>query len=109
MQNTSNADQSHILDQPIPRSLQKLQKQFKRIMVTRSMSKAFDHNLKDYSFGSGETDIQDLDIFFADVRQYIKQIVSRKLKRNTYCRMNILERPVGGHVQMAFNFLNLVI
>jgi len=94
----NNAGRTSILDQPIPRSLlrgldpplirapskkelKRLQKQFKRNIVTRSVSKAFDQNINDYSFGSGETDVQDLEIFFADVRPYIKQIVSRKLKR----------------------------
>jgi len=98
MQRRNNAGQSHILDQLIPGSLRRglvptlirtpskkelkrLQKQFKRNIVTRNVSKAFDQNLNDYSFGSGETDVQDLEIFFVDVRQYIKQIVSRKLKR----------------------------
>jgi len=45
------------------------------------VSKAFDQNLNYYSFGYGETDVQDLDIFFPDVGLYIKQIVSTKLKR----------------------------
>jgi len=36
---------------------------------------------------SGERNIQDLEIFFADVRPYINQLVSRKLKRY---------RPSGG-------------
>jgi len=75
MQNTSNAGQSHILDRPIPKSLRRglepplirtpTKKELKRNIVTRSVSKAFDQNLNDYqlaAFGSGETDIQDLEI-----------------------------------------------
>jgi len=66
---------------PTKKELKRLQKQFKRNIVTRSVCKAFDKNFNDYSFGSGETDVQDIEIFFADVRPYIKQIVSIKLKR----------------------------
>jgi len=78
MQNTSNAGQSHILNRPIPKwlrrglepplirtptkkELKRLQKQFKRNIVTRGVSKAFDQNLNDYELASGETDVQDLE------------------------------------------------
>jgi len=45
------------------------------------VNKAFNQHLTDYQLTTGESDVQDLKIFFADVRPYIKRIVSRKLKR----------------------------
>jgi len=45
---------------PSKKELKRLQKQFKRNIVTRNVSKAYDQNINDYSFGSGETDVQDL-------------------------------------------------
>jgi len=94
MQNSLNA----ILDQPIPRplrrglsaplirtatkrELKRLQKQSKINVVTRRVNKAFNNNLTDYQLLSGDRDVQDSEIFFSDLRPYIKQIVNRKLKR----------------------------
>jgi len=92
---------SSLLDQPIPlttqrrldrrdpplirtptkKELKRLQKQFKTNVVTRRVNKAFNQNLTDYQLTTGESDVQDLEIFFSDIRPYVKQLVRRKLKR----------------------------
>jgi len=105
MQNSTNArpldSMSPILDQPIPRSLyrrlevplirtptrkelKKLQKEVESIIITWNVTKAFNENLNVYQNISGDADgkaSQDSEIFFADVRPYIKQLVLRKMKR----------------------------
>jgi len=103
MQNSRNSQSplEAILDQPIPlttqrrlarlgvplirtptkKELKRLKKQFKNRVVTRRVNESFSQNLTDYQLTTGESDVQDSEIFFSELRPYIKQIVNRKLKR----------------------------